>query len=251
MQDPPYGMPSWFMDPATVVVRLRPPHAWHAQDLKGTVVKLMQRFLAATSQRGPKHVVFMRDGISEGQFSKVPLSSYTARFAYLSMLSLSCMMLLPCLATCSLSPLRGCFRPVWPYHFVAGRVLQPVRWLVLCCLFIASSNSLEREKLCWWLPCGLTEAVAGLPVQAQAYEIPQIAAGLQEVLGERVPLTYVVVQKRHNTRLFPNDPRASDRNGNVLPGGSSVAAVPWSGCRNAAPCRVKLGLWYRRYTCTP
>ena len=57
-----------------------------------------------------------------------------------------------------------------------------------------------------------------MPDQAQAYEIPQIAAALQEVLGRPIPITYVVVQKRHNTRLFPNEARAGDRNGNVLPG---------------------------------
>lgn len=30
------------------------------------------------------------------------------------------------------------------------------------------------------------------------------------------PLTFVVVQKRHNTRFFPT--RESDRSGNVVPG---------------------------------
>jgi hypothetical protein len=59
----------------------------------------------------------------------------------------------------------------------------------------------------------------GCAAQAQAYEIPQIAAAVQELLGKPVPITYLVVQKRHNTRLFPADPRAGDRNGNVLPGG--------------------------------
>ena len=32
------------------------------------------------------------------------------------------------------------------------------------------------------------------------------------------PLTFLVAQKRHNTRLFPKDPREGDRKGNVQPG---------------------------------
>ncbi len=32
------------------------------------------------------------------------------------------------------------------------------------------------------------------------------------------PITFVVVQKRHHTRLFPGDDRNKDRSGNVLPG---------------------------------
>lgn len=36
------------------------------------------------------------------------------------------------------------------------------------------------------------------------------------------PVTFVVVQKRHHTRLFPADHRnrdLTDRSGNILPGG--------------------------------
>lgn len=31
-------------------------------------------------------------------------------------------------------------------------------------------------------------------------------------------ITFVVVQKRHGTRFFPDDPQAADENGNVKPG---------------------------------
>lgn len=43
------------------------------------------------------------------------------------------------------------------------------------------------------------------------------------------PITFVVVQKRHNTRLFPTpqDQQNRDRSGNCLPG----EGVQWSGGR--------------------
>lgn len=34
----------------------------------------------------------------------------------------------------------------------------------------------------------------------------------------RPPITFVVVQKRHHTRLFPSRPQEGDRSGNILPG---------------------------------
>jgi len=34
----------------------------------------------------------------------------------------------------------------------------------------------------------------------------------------RPPITFVVVQKRHHTRLFPGRPNEGDRSGNILPG---------------------------------
>lgn len=36
--------------------------------------------------------------------------------------------------------------------------------------------------------------------------------------GYRPPITFIVVQKRHHTRLFPQNPRDGDRNGNIQPG---------------------------------
>ncbi|KAJ7982589.1 Argonaute protein [Quillaja saponaria] len=32
------------------------------------------------------------------------------------------------------------------------------------------------------------------------------------------PITFVVVQKRHRTRLFPTDLRLTDKSGNIVPG---------------------------------
>ena len=42
------------------------------QDLKRAVVKLLQQFMTAASGRAPQRIIFMRDGISEGQFPQVP-----------------------------------------------------------------------------------------------------------------------------------------------------------------------------------
>jgi eukaryotic translation initiation factor 2C len=47
----------------------------------------------------------------------------------------------------------------------------------------------------------------------------QASASLEE--GYLPPVTFIVVQKRHHTRLFPEDYRSrdlSDRSGNILPG---------------------------------
>lgn len=58
-------------------------------------------------------------------------------------------------------------------------------------------------------------------MQVQEKEIPQISAAiveLQKTEGAMIPLTYIICQKRHMTRLFPGERSASDRNGNVLPG---------------------------------
>jgi hypothetical protein len=50
----------------------------------------------------------------------------------------------------------------------------------------------------------------------------QACASLEE--GYLPPVTFVVVQKRHHTRLFPENHRSkdqTDRSGNILPGKSS------------------------------
>ena len=58
-------------------------------------------------------------------------------------------------------------------------------------------------------------------LQVQEMEIPQILAAvseLQKTEAAAIPLTYIICQKRHMTRLFPAQQGAGDRNGNVLPG---------------------------------
>ena len=57
--------------------------------------------------------------------------------------------------------------------------------------------------------------------QVQEAEIPQVFAAVAELQRSEaagIPVTYIVCQKRHMTRLFPGERGAGDRNGNVLPG---------------------------------
>lgn len=60
----------------------------------------------------------------------------------------------------------------------------------------------------------------------------QVAAaclGMGDKTAEyRPPITFVVVQKRHHTRLFPNRPNEGDRSGNILPGIPSQSSVSQS-----------------------
>jgi hypothetical protein len=39
----------------------------------------------------------------------------------------------------------------------------------------------------------------------------------KSLYNEKAPITFIVVQKRHHTRLFPSDSN-KDKGGNVLPG---------------------------------
>ncbi len=67
-------------------------------------------------------------------------------------------------------------------------------------------------------------------MQVQEQEIPQIFAAiaeLQKTEGAMIPLTYIICQKRHMTRLFPGERGAGDRNGNVLPGNNRTACAPY------------------------
>jgi hypothetical protein len=52
---------------------------------------------------------------------------------------------------------------------------------------------------------------------------------LPSLLADAPPITFVVVQKRHHTRLFPlpQDQQNRDRSGNVLPGAGSPCACAY------------------------
>ncbi|ETP24233.1 hypothetical protein F441_02729, partial [Phytophthora nicotianae CJ01A1] len=51
------------------------------------------------------------------------------------------------------------------------------------------------------------------------YEVTAIREACQTLeVGYLPPITFVIVQKRHNTRLFPDTPRDADRSGNVKAG---------------------------------
>ncbi|GMF12856.1 unnamed protein product [Phytophthora lilii] len=51
------------------------------------------------------------------------------------------------------------------------------------------------------------------------YEVTAIREACQALeVGYMPPITFVIVQKRHNTRLFPDSPKDADRSGNVKAG---------------------------------
>ncbi|KAG7389010.1 Protein argonaute 10 [Phytophthora pseudosyringae] len=51
------------------------------------------------------------------------------------------------------------------------------------------------------------------------YEVTAIREACQTLeVGYLPPITFVIVQKRHNTRLFPDNPKDADRSGNVKAG---------------------------------
>ncbi|CAD6218119.1 unnamed protein product [Miscanthus lutarioriparius] len=54
--------------------------------------------------------------------------------------------------------------------------------------------------------------------QVLEQEIPEIEKAWKARYNEKPKITFIVVQKRHHTRLFPNDRQWTDRSGNILPG---------------------------------
>ncbi|XP_025802711.1 protein argonaute 18-like [Panicum hallii] len=57
--------------------------------------------------------------------------------------------------------------------------------------------------------------------QVLEQEIPEIEKAWKSLYNEKPHITFVVVQKRHHTRIFPdnhNDRRWADKSGNILPG---------------------------------
>ena len=86
--------------------------------------------------------------------------------------------------------LLECLSHFWRFHFVHFHA-----YLICMCLW----------HCCLWLCC-------------------QACASLEE--GYLPPVTFVVVQKRHHTRLFPENHRSrdqTDRSGNILPGKFSLS----------------------------
>jgi hypothetical protein len=62
--------------------------------------------------------------------------------------------------------------------------------------------------------------------EVQRCEIPQIRAACEAIEATYAPnITFIVVQKRHHTRLFPMDPRRVDKSGNCIPGDSSSLSI--------------------------
>lgn len=66
---------------------------------------------------------------------------------------------------------------------------------------------------------GVSEGQFNYVLANEIIAIRQACASIQD--GYQPPITFIVVQKRHHTRLFPNihgNPAETDRSGNILPG---------------------------------
>ncbi|KAL4551142.1 hypothetical protein Ndes2526B_g05451 [Nannochloris sp. 'desiccata'] len=84
--------------------------------------------------------------------------------------------------------------------------------------FYRTTNGKRPERLFFYRD-GVSE---GQFDQVVAYEYEALRQACAE-MGDpgakyAPPITFIVVQKRHQTRLFARDPRDADRSGNVLPG---------------------------------
>lgn len=87
-----------------------------------------------------------------------------------------------------------------------------------------ATNKVKPDRLIFYRD-GVSE---GQFAEVQQKELTQIMAVCRALPGGYNPkITYIVVQKRHHTRIFPQDPREADRNGNVLAGEGALADCRW------------------------
>ncbi|KAF1321535.1 Argonaute1, partial [Globisporangium splendens] len=63
---------------------------------------------------------------------------------------------------------------------------------------------------------GVSEGQFRMVLNHEVTAIREACATLEK--GYMPPITFIIVQKRHNTRLFPSDPKTGDRSGNVKAG---------------------------------
>ncbi|XP_020575967.1 protein argonaute MEL1-like [Phalaenopsis equestris] len=63
---------------------------------------------------------------------------------------------------------------------------------------------------------GVSEGQFNIVLTSELDAIRRACASIQE--GYLPPTTFIVVQKRHHTRLFPENTKMADRSGNILPG---------------------------------
>lgn len=81
--------------------------------------------------------------------------------------------------------------------------------------FMDNNNGFKPERLLFYRD-GVSE---GQFAHCLELEVPLVQKACMEIDENfRPPITYVVVQKRHNTRFFPATPGDGDSSGNILPG---------------------------------
>lgn len=85
-------------------------------------------------------------------------------------------------------------------------------------LLAFEERSKRRPKQLIFYRDGVSE---GQFKQVLEQEIPEIEKAWKALYNEKPKITFLVVQKRHHTRLFPNNPNDrqwADKSGNILPG---------------------------------
>ena len=102
---------------------------------------------------------------------------------------------------------------------VTDRRLDSIKTLALLLVISVSFPRTPRPPSpSVWRPLSAWPSPA--PLQVLAYEVEAVrqACRAMDPSGNYCPrITYIIVQKRHHTRLYPADNNC-DRNGNVMPG---------------------------------
>jgi hypothetical protein len=167
---------------------------------------LMMEFHRVTRGRKPEHLIFFRDGVSEGQFKEV---YYVSRGVSAGNTGLLLLLLSPCWAKPATPPppppnkKRLC--PQSEYSAVREACKEMGDPNSECELLATQGSAVPPSAPCLSLckPAGSGD-LSSHPCHP----------------ADAPPITFVVVQKRHHTRLFPmpQDQQNRDRSGNVLPG---------------------------------
>ena len=146
----------------------------------------------ANNRKKPAALLFYRDGVSEGQFQDVLGHEYAA------------MRKVRAGAVCGGGGGRGGGENFRWGQDICGMGVGDRVWGGRAALKISPATCRVS------VPSTLAPPPPCLPCP------PQACQSIEE--GYNPLITFVVVQKRHNTRLLPTDPRFGDRSGNILPG---------------------------------
>jgi len=81
--------------------------------------------------------------------------------------------------------------------------------------FMSQNRGMKPERILMYRD-GVSE---GQFPQCLSHELPLLKAACRDLdPGYCPPVTFITVQKRHNTRFFPTNPANGDKSGNILPG---------------------------------
>ena len=152
--------------------------------------RLLLNFYNKTNKMKPERIILFRDGVSEGQFKAVQRAE------------------VPQIVACCQELGRA-----------SGEDYSPP--VCTCCrapALLNTSRSLELQSFffCFSFLCPDCHLLDACSTHNQTWSnVRLLTVHLPQV-------TYIVCQKRHNTRLLPRSPNEADRSGNVPPGTVSL-----------------------------